>query len=80
MDDRISEITLAVEGTVTITTAEYQELIASQTMLDMMLESARRGGGSFVTPHHALVDVAIHQRQFHRPYLTIPTESGNGDA
>lgn len=80
MDERISEITLAVEGTVTITTAEYHELIASQTMLDMMLESARRDGGSYATPNHALVDVALHQRQLYRPYLTISKESGDGDA
>lgn len=42
--DKTTEITIAAEGVVTISTTEYGQLVACRTMLDMILSSRRDSG------------------------------------
>jgi len=80
MEEKTTEITLAVEGTVTITTAEYRELIACQTMLDMILTSARKDTSGVGYPDQIVVRMADSQRMLYLPAIQISKKSGDEDA
>lgn len=71
MDPKTTEITIAAEGVVTIPTGEYSSLIACRTMLDMILDSARKDVAGVGYPDQAVVRMADNQRKLHADVLVL---------
>jgi len=58
---------------VTISIETYRQLIACQTMLDMIIESSKNGESSFGYTNETVVKLSAEQRERHFPILKIQT-------
>lgn len=79
MEENTTATTWPSEGTVTLTTAAYRELIISQTMLDRILDSAK--GSGYASPDSGIIKAAIRQRALFAKTLHISASTeGDDDA
>lgn len=74
--DKTTEITITAEGVVTLSTAEYNRLVACTAMLDMILASRNEIGGY---PNSVVVNCAGYLRKHQSVSPCSETENSEGE-